>query len=346
MKTLARRKVVSLGLVAVLIATALLAWKFTTKPGTEIVAMFDSTVGLYPGSDVEVLGVPVGTVTAVVPKGNQVKVSMRLDDGQEVSTDTGAVIIAPTLVSDRFIQLTKPYDGGQKLASGSVLSGDKVAIPVEIDQLYASLKDVGDKLGPNGANANGALSDLLDVAAANLGGQGTKINTLINEAGKATDTLAGSDQDLFATVSNLKEFNDMLVANDRGVADVNQQFASVADYLAADRHDLADAVANLGDALAILDDFIRDNRGNLKTSVDNLLGPTKLLVDQKKSLNESVRTIPLLLQNFLNGYNPGSNTLDGRGNLNEVLIWSKAKDGLSAQTSKSAPPILIPGLGR
>lgn len=346
MKTLTRRRVISFGLVAVLIAAGLLAWRISTnKPSTQIAAMFDATIGLYPGSDVEILGVPVGRVTAVVPTGDKVKVSMRLDRGQDVAADTGAVIVAPTLVSDRFVQLTKPYDGGQKLASGAVLSGDKVAVPVEIDQLYASLKDVGDKLGPNGANAHGALSNLLNVAAANLKGQGTNINTLINEAGKATDTLSGSDKDLFATVANLKEFNDMLVANDRGVADVNQQFASVADYLAADRHDLADAVANLGDALGIVDDFIRDNRGHLKTSVDNLLGPTKLLVDQKKSLTESVRTIPLLLQNFLNAYNPGSNTLDGRGNLNELTIWSKAKDGLSAQTSKSAPPALIPGLG-
>lgn len=341
MKRPTPRAFIGLGLVAVLVVGGLSAWKYDTdRQGTQIEAMFDSTIGLYPGSDVEVLGVPVGTVTAVVPKGDKVKVSMRLDRGQEVDADTGAVIVAPTLVSDRFVQLTKPYDGSAKLPSGAVLSGDKVAVPVEIDQLYASLKDIGDKLGPNGANAHGALSELLDVAAKNLDGQGSKLNRMVTEFSKATGTLAGSDKDLFATVANLKEFNDMLVANDRGVADVNQQFASVASYLAADRHDLADAVTNLGDALAIVDDFIRDNRDNLKTSVDNLLGPTKVLVDQKESLAESVRAIPLVLQNFLNAYNPENNTLDGRGNLNELTIWSK--NGLSGQTSAAAPPVLLP----
>src|SRR3546814_20706319 len=87
--------------------------------------------------------------------------------------------------------------------------------------------------------------------------------------------------------------------------------------------------------MVILDDFIRDNRGNLKTSVVQLIAPTEVLVKQKTSLEESVRLIPLLLQNFLNTYDEGGNTLDGRGNLNELTIWSR--DGLTARTSPDAP---------
>lgn len=344
MKRLTSHPILGIGLVALLVIGGLLAWRTALdRQGTRVDALFESTIGLYPGSDVEVLGVTVGKVTDVSPDGTKVRVSMKLKRGQEVAKDTGAVIVAPTLVSDRFVQLTKPYDGGPKLTSGTVLSGARTAVPVEIDQLYASLNDVGQKLGPDGANAQGALSKLLDVAAKNLDGQGANINQMVNEFGKATGTLADSDDDFFATIGNLKEFNDMLVTNDRGVAHANEQFASVTDYLSKDREDMADAIANLGSALGIVDDFIRDNRGNLKTSVDNLLGPTKVLVDQKKSLEETVRTVPLILQNFLNAYNEGDNTLDGRGNLNELTIWSK--DGLSARTSKSAPPALLPGVG-
>src|SRR3546814_4662190 len=86
----------------------------------------------------------------------------------------------------------------------------------------------------------------------------------------------------------------MLLANDGTVALANKQFATVAGYLADDRDELASAVTNLADAMVILDDFIRDNRGNLKTSVDQLIAPTEVLVKQKTSLEESVRLIPLL----------------------------------------------------
>lgn len=339
-----RRKLIRYALVAAVVVAGFVGYRTVMGGGgTEFKAKFDATVGLYPGSEVQVLGVRVGTVTAVKPSGDSVTVSMQLNKGQNVAANTNAVIVAPTMVSDRFVQLTEPYVGGDKLQAGAVLTTKRTAVPVEIDELYASLIDAGDKLGPNGANKNGALSDLLDVAAKNLDGQGADINTMIKEFGKATGTLADTGDDFFATLGNFKEFNDMLVANDRGVANVNRQFAAVTDYLAEDRQDLSEAVANLGDALSLVDDFIDDNRTNLKTSVDNLLGPTQVLAKQKKSLEEAVRTIPLLLQNYLKAYNPATNTLDGRGNLNETSIW--ANDGLSAQTSKKAPPVLLPGVG-
>ena len=332
------------GLIAVaLVVIGFATWRLTADKGTTVEALFESTVGLYPGSEVQVLGVKVGSIEAVKPEGSVVRVTMRLDPGQHVEADTAAVLVAPTLVSDRFVQLTKPDSGGQLLKDGAEIPRDRTAVPVEIDDLYKSLTDVATKLGPEGANKNGALSDLLDVAAKNLDGNGAGINRTINEFGKATGTLADSDDDLFATIANFKEFNDMLVANDRNVAKVNRQFAAVTDYLADDREDLADAIVNLGDALAVVDDFIDDNRDKFQTSVDNLLGPTQVLVKQKESLEESVRLIPVVLQNFLRAYNPQRNTLDGRGNLNEVSIW--ADNGLSGKSSNNAPPLLLPGAG-
>ena len=337
------RKMVSLVAVAALAIAGFVTWRALGDGPTQVDAMFESTVGLYPGSEVQVLGVKVGKVTEVDPQGAAVRVSMELEPGQHVEADTAAVLVAPTLVSDRYVQLTKPDAGGKRLEDGAEIPRERTAVPVEIDDLYASLTDVATKLGPEGANQNGALSELLDVAAENLDGNGAGINRTIDEFGKATGTLADSSDDLFATIANFKEFNDMLVANDRGVANINRQFASVTDYLADDSEDLADAITNLGDALAIVDDFIDDNRDDLKTSVDNLVGPTRVLVKQKDSLEESVRLIPVVLQNFLRAYNPQRNTIDGRGNLNEVSIW--ADDGLSGKSSNDAPPLLLPGAG-
>ncbi len=333
--------------VGVVAAAALVAggttWYLTQRGGTELEAMFESTVGLYPGSDVQVLGVPVGTVTAVEPDGGHVRVSMELDPGQEVGADTAAVVVAPTLVSDRFVQLTEPDRGGPTLESGTVLETDRTAVPVEIDELYESLTDVSKKLGPDGANADGALGGLLDVLAENLDGQGSDLNTMITEFGDASATLSDTGDDLFATIGNFAEFNDMLVENDDSVAAVNRQFATVTDYLAEDREDLAGAIDELGSALAVLDDFIRDNRGNLQTSVENLIGPTQVLRNQKGSLEEAVRLIPLALQNFLRAYDPSSGTLAGRGHLNELSLSSR--DGNSRRTSQDAPPLLLPSAG-
>lgn len=318
-------------------------WLMRPHSGVQIEARFASTVGLYPGSTVQVLGVPVGHVTSVVPDGGDVRVKMQLNAGQKVAASTGAVIVAPTLVSDRYVQLTTPYQSGvTPIADGAVIPEERTAVPVEIDQLYRSITSVSDALGPKGANRHGALSRMLTVAAANLGGNGRDLNQMIREFGKASATLAGTGDDFFATVTNLDSFNKMLTANDQQVGSVNTRFAAVSSYLAADRTDMAAAITQLGKAMAVVQGFIRDNRGHLQSSVSKLVGPTKVLTKQKKSLDEAVKIIPLALQNFLNAYNPTTRTVDGRGNLNELTLWSR--NGLSARTSKSAPPTLLPGV--
>lgn len=330
--------VVTTGLVLV-VACAVVGVRML-RTTTEVTAEFDSAVGLYPGSDVQVLGVPVGRVVAVDPVGGKVRVRMEIDEGQKVAADTGAVIVAPTLVSDRYVQLTEPWVGGDALEDGDRIT--TTAVPVEIDDMYKSLVDVGEQLGPDGANRNGALSDFLEVLAKNLDGQGAGLNRMITEFSEASATVSGFDDDFFATISNLDTLNSTLLAHDSGVAGANEQLAVVARYLAEDRTDLSSAITELGEAMGLLEGFVKDNRAAVRKSVDGLRGPTQVLVNQRASLEEAVRTIPLALQNFINAYDPGTNTLSGRGNLNELTLWSR--DGKSARTSDDAPPLLLPGV--
>src|SRR5690242_13620799 len=52
--------------------------------GKRVTAYFSETIGVYPGSTVRVLGVPVGTVNSVAPDGTKVKVVMTLNSGVAV----------------------------------------------------------------------------------------------------------------------------------------------------------------------------------------------------------------------------------------------------------------------
>ena len=88
-----------------------------------------------------------------------------------VPADADAVVLAPSLVSDRYVQFSPVYDGGAKMKDGATVPLERTATPVELDQVYGALDDLSAALGPNGANKNGALSDLVDVGAANLEGQ-------------------------------------------------------------------------------------------------------------------------------------------------------------------------------
>ncbi|MFD1148134.1 MCE family protein [Saccharothrix hoggarensis] len=311
-------RAVAMACVLAIVAAAAMWWLFTDADRRKVTAVFGAAVGVYPGSDVRVLGVRVGTIEEVEPQGRLVKVVMSLDRAVKVPADAQAVVVAPSVVSDRYVQLAPVYTGGEVMGDNATIPRERTATPVELDELYASLDKLTSALGPNGANKDGALSDLLDAAANNLQGNGQALGDTVKQLGDATRTLSGSKDDLFGTVDNLQKFTGMLAANDSQVRDFNRQLAEVAGFLADERENLGGALNELATALGHVQGFIQDNRAVLKSNVDKLAGITQILVDQRAALAETLDVAPLALGNLQNAYNAASGTLDTRADLNEL----------------------------
>jgi phospholipid/cholesterol/gamma-HCH transport system substrate-binding protein len=328
------RGVAALAAALAVVIAAGLWWIFSGDGTRTVTAYFDRAVGVYPGTDVRVLGVRVGRVESVTPGGDRVEVVLRLDGAAPVPADTKAVVIAPSVVADRYVQFTGGSAGAEPITDGAVIPIERTATPVELDELYRSLNDLLTALGPRGANTDGSLSRLLDTGAANLDGNGRAFHETVRNFAELARTLAGSDGDLFATVDQLQQFTSMLAANDRQVASANQQLAQVSQTLAADRDELAAALAGLGTALADIQGFISDNRAALQSNVDKLAQVTQLLVDQRASLAEALDVAPLAASNVLDSFDPQSQTLQSRVDLLEYLV--------SSANGAAAPPPAVP----
>ncbi|RLK60763.1 MCE family protein [Actinokineospora cianjurensis] len=309
-----------LALICVLgLVVAAALWWLLREPNTKrYTAVFAGVVGLYEDNDVRVLGVRVGTVDKITPKGDRVEVEMLVDRTVEVPAEAKAVIVAPSLVSDRYVQLTPAFTGGEVMATGAVIPRDRTATPLEVDDLYASLARVSETLGPNGVNKDGALSDLLIALSRNLDGNGQAVNDTVTQLGKLSSTLSGNSDDLFATITQLQKFTSTLAANDEHVRTFTTELAEASKFLSAERGNLAAAVDQLGIALGTVQKFINDNRGHLKSNVDKLASVTQVLVDQRAALAETLDIAPLALSNVINTYNASSGTLDARANINEL----------------------------
>lgn len=304
--------------VLVLAVTAAVWWLFLGPSERRVTAHFTSAVGIYPGGDVRVLGVPVGKIEEVEPNGKNVRVEFTLEPDVQVPADAGAVLVSPSVVSDRYVQLAPVYRGGPTMEDGAVIPKERTATPVELDQVYKSLNEISVALGPEGANKEGALTDLLNTSAANLDGNGKALADTIEHLGQAGSTLSGNSEELFATVDNLQKFSSMLAANDGQVRTFTNQMAEVNGFLAAERGDLAASLKELAIALGKVETFVRDNRELLHSNVDQLNSVAQVLVKQKAALNESLTAAPLALGNLQNVYNASSGTLDTRANINEL----------------------------
>ena len=277
-------------------------------------AMFDRAVGVYVASDVRILGVRIGEVTAIKPQGSAVRVEMTYDAKYEIPADAQALVVAPSIVSDRYIQLSPVFRGGPTMKDGAELGVDRTAVPVELDEIYASLDKLNLALGPNGANKNGALSDLLKVGAANLKGNGELLNTTLKDFSTLVGTLSDRRADLFGTVANLQQFTTTLANRDTTVRAFNRDLAAVSAQLAGERTDLATAVKQLSVALGEVASFVRQNNADLTKNVDDLAAVTSVLVKQRAALEEFIDVTPTALSNLQLAYNVESGTLDTRDN--------------------------------
>jgi virulence factor Mce-like protein len=305
----------AVALAAAVVLVAALGWTVLRPAGQyRVTAYFTETVGLYPGSGVSILGIDVGSITDITAMGDKVRVDMVIDDDYDIPADADAVVLAPSLVSDRYVQFSPVYDGGAKMKDGAEVPLDRTATPVELDQVYGALDELSDALGPNGANKDGALSDLVDVGAANLEGNGEELNKTLTGFSQAVETLATNRDDLFGSLDNLQTFTTALATIDAQVSQFNDNMAAVSDLLANEREDLAAAVQLLSSALADVASFVKENAAQLSTNVNRLADVTLSLVQQRSALAQVLDVAPAALGNLAHAYNPDYGTLDTRDN--------------------------------
>jgi phospholipid/cholesterol/gamma-HCH transport system substrate-binding protein len=74
--------------------------------GYTIRANFSNAGGLRPGSPVELAGVPVGRVTAILLDGARAEVSLKLRDGVPVQEDAIASILTKGLLGERYVTIS------------------------------------------------------------------------------------------------------------------------------------------------------------------------------------------------------------------------------------------------
>lgn len=280
---------------------------------------FAQTNSLYEGSDVRILGVAVGTVDRLVPRGETVRATISYDADVKLPADVKAVVVSPSIVGDRFVQLAPAYDGGQVLADGARLGVDRTAVPVELDQIYKSLDDLSVALGPEGANKDGAVSNLVKDTAAQLDGQGTQLNETLRNFGKLSQTLSDNKDELFGSMREVDQFVQLLQTNDQAVRDFFDSTAEVSTVLEGEREDLQATVKALAKALVEVRELVKDNRSELRGNVKQLATIAEVLGDHQKDLEEFTVSGPTALSNVALSYNGDSGTLDNHADVLDLL---------------------------
>ncbi|WP_301845731.1 MCE family protein [Rhodococcus pyridinivorans] len=305
------RPLISWGVPILLLAVVAVV-SFTVAPwrsADEYTAEFTSSRGLYVGDDVRIMGVEVGRVTKIEPRGDRVLVRFDVDSDRRIPADAQAAIVAPTLVSARFVQLTPPHTGGPELPVGATIPVERTAVPVEWDEITEQLTRLTTELGPDDTDPQGALGEVLDVAAANAEGHGPALRDSLQQLATAMRTISDGRHDLFGTLGDLQVFVEALSMSGDQIVSFHDRLASVTEILDANRDDMGAALAGLDAVLVDVERFVRDNRERVDTTVDRTAALTETLAAQRDGIAQVLHVAPTALSNLQGIYQPAHNTV-------------------------------------
>ncbi len=96
----------------------------------EVVAQFNTASGLKPGSAVEIAGVEVGRVRGISLKEDRAAVTLAVNNGVKLYTDTIASIKTRGIIGEKFLALS-PGGGGDPLKPGDTIRDTESGLDLE-----------------------------------------------------------------------------------------------------------------------------------------------------------------------------------------------------------------------
>jgi phospholipid/cholesterol/gamma-HCH transport system substrate-binding protein len=146
-------------------------------------AEFADAVGLYPGNKVALLGIEVGSTTAIINKRDHVEVDFTVPTDLDLPADVGAVTYSQSIVTDRHIELTKPYTGGPKFTGPECIKLNSTKTPISVSETFGAIGKLADAIldpqnGQDPSQALGvhAINESLRAAGRSLDGTGPGLN--------------------------------------------------------------------------------------------------------------------------------------------------------------------------
>ena len=205
-----------------------------------------------------------------------------------------AAQVTPSVVSDRYIQLTPAYTGGEKLARDATIERDRTTTPVEVDELYASVTELSEALGTErrqqGRRAVEPGGHRRDEPRRQRRGARRDVHRAVGGGTARSSDYRG---DLFDTVENLQTFVSALAANDAQVRQFNTQLADLSGFLAGERQNLGVALNQLSFALGDVARSSTNNRELLASNAEGLTRSPRPLADHREALVDALTTLPL-----------------------------------------------------
>jgi phospholipid/cholesterol/gamma-HCH transport system substrate-binding protein len=297
-KPFQQRNPVTIGAIslAVIAAMMVIAFKADDLPviggGDTYHAHFSEAGGLKPNDEVRIAGVRVGKVDAIELKGDEVKVSFKVDTDSRFGNETGAQIRVKTILGSMYVALTPAGEG--QLEKESTIPVERTASPFNVVDVFEGLAERSGKIKVN------QLSEALDTMATLTRNTPEEFQSALRGVSALSRNVAEKDAELAELLGNLQKVSRVLGDRKDDIITLMRDSDVLFRALVARReavHNLLVSTSQLSKQLTAL---VRETRADLKPALDNLEGVVKLLNNNRENLDQSLRLMAPFYRVFAN----------------------------------------------
>ncbi|OBJ78347.1 mammalian cell entry protein [Mycobacterium gordonae] len=247
--------------VAGIVAVTVTGAKVMAPETRALCAEFSDAVGLYPGNKVQLLGIDVGSVTAIANKPDYVQVDFTVPGDLELPADVGALTYSQSIVADRHVELTKPYAGGPKFSGAQCIKLQSTKTPISVSQTFSAVDKLAGAIlgdGPDPAKAPGAqaINQSLAALSRSLEGTGPETNQTLRDLVTLVGDPNHADTEYRQLLANSEILTSDLLAHWDTFTTVLQTLPESLRMIEGLSNGFGSALAHLGHALPLLVDAL------------------------------------------------------------------------------------------
>ncbi|MGI8332956.1 MCE family protein [Actinomadura scrupuli] len=278
-----------------------------------VTVYFTKAVAFYPRSQVQVMGVPIGTVDSVTPVNGKVKVVASIDRDIPLPANARAAIVPLSLIGERTLTFSPSWKpGAPKLADGAVLDTDRSQVPVEVDQALQAFTTLLQAFNPAAANK------VLHKSSQSFQGNGAAFNAALQQSADLTANIAGQDKQLLEVARNLHRIAGVVAGRQKALGTLISSFSQVSADLASERQNIETFIVALASLVRRGDVLIKSYQGQLVQDLGRIAQITLVVKGNAQQLGEFLKTLTPLNYMLSNATNHKDHALTLRLALNNI----------------------------
>jgi virulence factor Mce-like protein len=225
---------------------------------TTLTTQFADASGLYSGFEVELNGVPVGTVTSTSLTKTATKVTLRIDPGTKVPDDVQSSVQIANDLGEQVVNLVPSHGGSvPALASGADVPAAPDQVPANVGAVVASATRLLQAIPA------GNLNKLIGELATSLAGQAGNLRTLISAGTTFSKEFVAYQQQFTELLANAPPSLDAITAVAPELRQDVANTAALVQVLAQQKTGLHTLLTSGSSAFNAVDNLLTTQSANL-----------------------------------------------------------------------------------